>query len=251
MARIFDTHCHLFMEPLAGDINSVLARAFSAGIARMLVPSVSSNDWDACTKLSLLPGISCALGIHPWQAEEGIRVEELREKLISTGAAAVGEIGLDWKVEVSRQTQYTVFRDQLKLASEMGIPVSLHCRGAFEEMLLLLKEYPVNGVVHAWSRDHLLMNRFLEAGLFISFGGAVTRPEAKHAQESARKVPINRFVIETDSPSIGLAGVPSGDSEPRHAARVMQAIAEIRSEKSEDTAAAAWENSVALFGETA
>jgi len=236
------------MEPLCRDISGVLERAFSAGVERLLVPSVSSSNWDTCADLSLLPGISCALGIHPWWAAEGIEVEELRERLIKTGAVAIGEIGLDWKTEVPRQTQYAVFKKQLELASQLNIPVILHCRGAFEEMLQLLKDNPVRGVIHGWSRDFQLMNRFIEAGLSISFGGAVTRHDAKKCRESAARVPFDRFVLETDSPSMGLKGVSPGECEPGHVADVLWAFAEIRGEATEDTAGAAWANSVALFG---
>ncbi len=250
MQGLFDTHCHLFMEPLSRDTGGVLQRAFAVGVERLLVPAVSGDNWDACAELALLPGISCALGIHPWWADDGVEVDELRMKLTETGAAAVGEIGLDWKIEVPRQTQYTVFQKQLELASTMDLPVILHCRNAFKEMLELLEEYPVRGVIHAWSRDPQLMTRFIEAGLFISFGGAITRPDAKKACESARLVPCDRFVLETDSPSIGLSGVPPGESEPGHIAEVAQAMAQIRGESLEETIAAAWENSIELFGDS-
>ncbi len=249
MAGLFDTHCHLFMEPLGRDTGGVLERAYAAGVERLLVPSVSMDNWDACSELALLPGISCSLGVHPWWAEDGVVVEELREKLINSKASAIGEIGLDWKTEVPRQKQYAVFEDQLKLASVMDLPVVLHCRNAFEEMLELLQKYPVRGVVHGWSRGPQLMNRFLRIGLFISFGGVITGGEAKKAIESARQVPKDRFVLETDSPSTGTSGVPSGKSEPGHVVAVARAMAEIRGEDLGETQAEAWENSLALYGD--
>ncbi|MCD4708028.1 MAG: TatD family hydrolase [Candidatus Sabulitectum sp.] len=250
MQGLFDTHCHLFMEPLSRDTGGVLERAFAVGVERLLVPAVSMDNWDACSELALLPGIGCALGIHPWWADDGVVLEELRTKLIETNASAIGEIGLDWKTEVPRQKQYTVFQKQLELASSMDLPVILHCRNAFDEMLELLKKHPVRGVIHAWSRDPHLMDRFIEAGLYISFGGVITRPGAKKACESARLVPSDRFVLETDSPSIGLSGVPSGKSEPGHVAEIAQAMAQIRGADLKDTQAAAWKNSIALFGDS-
>ncbi len=248
MAGMFDTHCHLFMEPLSRDTGGVLARAYAAGVERLLVPSVSMDNWDACSELALLPGISCSLGVHPWWAEDGVAVEELREKLISSGASAIGEIGLDWKTEVPRQKQYTVFEDQLKLASHMDIPVILHCRNAFEEMLELLEKYQVRGVVHGWSRGPQLMERFLRLGLYISFGGMITWGESKKVVKSVKQVPSDRFVLETDAPSMRMSGVPPGRSEPGHLAQVLRAVAEIRGEDLSETEAAAWENSQALYG---
>ncbi len=250
MAGLFDTHCHLYMEPLSRETNGVLERAFSIGVERLLVPAVSADNWDICSELSLLPGISCALGVHPWWADDGVDVEELKSRIISSNASAIGEIGLDWKTEVSRQKQYSVFQKQLELASEMDIPVLLHCRNAFEEMLELLDRFPVRGTVHGWSRGTQLMNRFLQTGLHISFGGAITRPGAKKARESAISIPSDRFVLETDSPSIGLSGVPSGQSEPAHVSEIAQFMADLRGVDYEEIKTLAWNNSIELFGDT-
>ncbi len=249
MAGLFDTHSHLSLEPLCGNLEGVLERAFSAGVERIVVPSVSADSWNVCSELASLPGISCALGVHPWWAEDGVDTDELQKKLQETGAAAIGEIGLDWKTEVSRHKQYEVFQKQIELASTMDIPVVLHCRNAFEEMLHLLEEHSVRGVIHAWSRGPQLMKRFLDAGLYISFGGAVTQQRALRVRESASLVPMDRFVFETDSPSMGLAGVPAGKSEPEHIVLVTQAFAQLRKLNLEEVQQAAWNNSVELFGE--
>ncbi len=249
MSGLFDTHSHLSLEPLCGNLEGVLKRAFSAGIERIVVPSVSADSWSACSALAALPGISCALGVHPWWAEDGVNIGELRERLEESGAAAIGEIGLDWKTEVSRSKQYEVFKKQIELASAMDIPVVLHCRNAFEEMLQLLEEHRVRGVVHAWSRGPQLMERFLDAGLYISFGGAVTQQRALRVRESAGVIPLDRFVLETDSPSMGLACVPAGKSEPQHIVSVAEAFAQLREQSFEEIQQAAWNNSVELFGE--
>lgn len=249
MPDIFDTHCHLFMEPLRSNLNDVLARARRKGVKRFLVPSVSRKDWDDCVSMASLKGVQCALGIHPWEADEGLCRLELQEMLESSGAAAVGEIGLDWKCGTDREVQKTVFIEQLETAEKLSLPVILHCRGAFEEMLGILADFRIRGTVHAWSRDPELMKRFLELGLFVSFGGAVTRKGARRALASAIAVPEGRFLLETDSPSIGLDGVAPGDSQPAHAADVLQALAVLRGEFPDRIAAQAMANSVTLFGE--
>jgi len=228
MGGIFDTHCHLFMHPLAEDLPGVFSRAGAAGVDRMLVPAVSRNSWNACVELSGNPGVSCALGVHPWWSEEGVDTGLLRDAVVSSAACAIGEIGLDWKCAADRKEQRTVFQSQLQLAVELEIPVILHCRGAFQEMLELVKDHPVSGAVHAWSRHPELMERFLEAGLYISFGGAVTVNEAENARASARAVPSNRFLVETDAPSTWLSGNPSGGSEPSQIINVVQQMAMLR-----------------------
>ncbi len=246
--NLFDTHCHLYMEPLSRDTGAVLERAYASGIERLLIPAVSEDNWDACIALSVFPGINCALGIHPWWADDDVDIKFLQEKLEESGAVAIGEIGLDWKTEVPRQKQFVLFEKQLQLAQKMDLPVIIHCRNAFEEMLEVLEKIPVRGVIHAWSRGPQLMNRFLDAGLYISFGGAITRSDAKKAHRSAKLVPSDRFVLETDSPSIGLADVAAGKTEPRHLAQIAQVMSVIRGESLEEIKEAAWVNSLALFG---
>ena len=247
--RLFDTHCHLFMEPLQSDLEAVLSRSTEAGVQRLIVPSVDRESIRRTVTLGSIPGIQIALGIHPWQAEEIFAAGFLMESLNASGACAVGEIGLDWKSPVVRERQMEVFTSQLRVALEMNLPVILHCRNAYEEMLTALKDYPVKGVIHAWSRSPELMERFLDAGLVISFGGAVTRPGARNALRSAAAVPSDRFVLETDAPSIGLRNVPSGESEPAHIVQVLGAMAEIRQEEPETLSEKAWRNSVRLFGD--
>lgn len=250
MAEIFDTHCHLFMEPLSIEPEAVAARAAGAGVTRILVPAVSRESWDQCGALRGIHGVSIALGVHPWWAGEGIDPALLRESILTLGACAIGEAGLDWKCDTPVERQLSVLESQLILAGEMDIPVILHCRGAFQELLEMLSLHPVRGTIHAWSRHPSLMERFLALGLHISFGGAVTRGNAQNARASAAAVPSNRFLLETDSPSIGLEGVPAGGSEPAHTAAVLSEMSSIRKEPPETTAELALENSLMLFGES-
>lgn len=248
MTELFDTHCHLFMDPLADSYHSVLCRAGEAGVSRILVPAVSRNSWRMCRELTGFPGIRCALGVHPWWAEEGIDADLLQRTIVSTGACAVGEIGLDWKYPVERSIQHHVFKSQLKLAADLDLPVVLHCRGAFDEMLQLLSEFPVTGVIHGWSSHPDLMKRFLDAGLYIAFGGAVTLSGAVNARASAALVPSDRFVLETDAPSMWLKGIPAGKSEPAHLAGVLGQMALLRDQSAEQTAEQSVRNGLELFG---
>lgn len=250
MGKLFETHSHLFMEPLNRNFNAVLERAFAVGVERIIVPALSVTSWNMCSDLSVLPGIDCALGLHPWWADEGLDISELKDKLLLSNAVAIGEVGLDWKVDVSRKVQIEVLKQQLQLALEMDLPVILHCHKAFEELLNLLEDYPVRGVIHGWSKNFQLMERFLEAGLYISFGGIITKPDAHKARKSVTMVPENRYLLETDSPSMGLKGVKSGASEPMYILEVANIVAEQRNEPLEQILEATWENSVTLFGET-
>ena len=236
---LIDTHCHLFMKPLCGDIDGVLKRAARKGVSSIIVPAVETSSWRKVAELSEYPAVFPALGLHPWCADEKLDTDLLGKLLIETDSVAVGEIGLDFKIDnPDRYTQITVFRLQLDLASELDLPVILHCRGAFNEMLSILSEKKydgrISGVMHAFTRGAALAERFLKLGYFIAFGGAVTRSRAKRARSSAAAVPLRRIVLETDSPSIGMDGIEPEQMEPAHVARIAESLALLRGISSEE-----------------
>ncbi len=250
---LIDTHCHLFMKPLCEDIEGVLKRAALKGISAIIVPAVETRSWKSIAELSEYPSVYTALGLHPWCADEALDTAMLGKLLVGTGSVAVGEIGLDFKIETpGRITQITVFRTQLDLAAELGLPVILHCRGAFDEMLSILSEKKYNGnvrgVVHAFTRGIQLAERFLDLGFYLAFGGAVTRPRAKRARSSAAAVPLRKIVLETDAPSIGMDGVEPGMMEPAHVARIAESLAMLRGISFDEITRETSRNAVDLFG---
>jgi len=169
---------------------------------------------------------------------------------------ALGEIGLDAKVPASThqpapslQFQLSILQIQLELATELDLPVILHCRGAFEELLTALKPFSgqIKGVLHAYSRGPELARRFIEAGLHIAFGGAVTRNRALNARQAAVELPLDKLLLETDAPSIGLDGVLPQDTEPCHVWDIAQALAAIRAETPDTIAEVTTSNAQRLF----
>ncbi len=250
---LIDTHCHLFMKPLCGDIDGVLKRAARKGVSAIIVPAVETSSWNEVAELSEYPAVFPALGLHPWFAEEKLDTGVLRELLVETGSVAVGEIGLDYKIDnPDRTTQITVFRLQLDLAAELGLPVILHCRGAFDEMLSILSEKRYNGrltgVVHAFTRGRQLADRFLGLGFYLAFGGALTRPRAKRARSSAAEVPLRKILLETDAPSIGMDGVEAEHMEPAHIARIAESLALLRGISLAEVTFETSRNAEELFG---
>jgi len=250
---LIDTHCHLFMEPLSMDIEGVLQRASMKGVSEIVVPAVEVSSWERIRHLSEHPSVHPALGLHPWCMDEQLDIHLLSELLIDTGSVAVGEIGLDFKIDSPGRTrQVEVFRSQLDLALEQDLPVILHCRGAFEEMLSILSETgyrgKVTGVVHAFTRGPQLAARFLDLGFYLAFGGAVTRPGAKRARSTAAVVPLDRILIETDAPSIGMDGIDPENVEPSNVAEVALALAELRGMSFDEVSAVTSRNAMDLFG---
>jgi TatD DNase family protein len=255
--NLTDTHCHLNMPPLSADLDGVLARASAKGVTRVVVPAYDEDNWPEVSALADRPNVFAACGLHPWVAHEvppGRALEDFCQRLASQLSSgfhvAVGEIGLDTKVqECGLAEQLPVLEAQLALAVDLDLPVILHCRGAFEELLDAVNKHggKLTGVLHAYSRGPELAERFIDAGLHIAFGGAVTRDRAKRVRNAAARLPLDKIVLETDAPSIGLDGVLPEDTEPRHVRDLAQAVADIRDESIETIAEVTTANACRLF----
>jgi len=247
----FDTHCHLDMGALAERPEEVVAAARSAGVEHVLAVAYDRASLAVVPRLGDLPGVVCAMGQHPWVAHEALSRDELAAMLASTGAVAVGEIGLDFRYDKAppreRQTVQLIW--QLELAVDLNLPVCLHVRGAFDEMLGVLARFRprLRGVVHAFSRAPALAERFVALGMHIAFGGTITQESAHAAHKAAQVVPLDRLLVETDAPAIAVRGCPAEEVEPRHAAQVGLALAELRGLAVEEVARITTDNARRLF----
>ena len=253
---MIDTHCHLNMDPLMSNLDHVLAKANERGVTQIIIPAYDQASWPEILELATRPGLHAALGLHPWVADSvpaGQLYNNLKNEALNsiTQVVAIGEIGLDTKIESpGLDIQLPVFVAQLELAAELDLPVILHCRGAFHELLDAINHHQgkIRGVIHAFSRGPELVKRFHEAGLHFGLGGAVTRDNARQVKKGARVIPKNRLLLETDAPSIGLQGISPEESEPQHVADVVAALALIREVEIEEIARATTENACLLFG---
>jgi TatD DNase family protein len=247
----FDTHCHLDMGPLATRSADAIAAARSEGVEHVLAVAYDRASLGVVPRLAELPGVVVALGQHPWVANEDLTRDELATRIQACAAVAVGEIGLDYRKEdaPSRERQMAQLTWQLELAVDLGLPVSLHVRGAFDDMFAVLARFRprLRGAVHAFSRGPALAERFVALGLHIAFGGAVTQKSAHAAHEAARAVPLDRLLVETDAPAIAVGGCPAESVEPRHAAQVGQALAELRGLAKDEMAWITTDNACRLF----
>ena len=255
--KLVDTHCHLNMPPLSEDTDGVLARAANRGVAQVVVPAYDEISWPEVTRVAERPDVFAAYGLHPWVAHEvspggplGDFQKRLASQLSSGYSLAVGEIGLDTKIEeCGLAEQLPVLEAQLALAVDLDLPVILHCRGAFEELLTAVNQHGgrLRGVLHAYSRGPELAERFIAAGLHIAFGGAVTRDRAKRVRKAAVRLPLDKIVLETDAPSIGLDGVLPELTEPGHVRDIAEAVAALRDESLETVAEVTTSNACRLF----
>ncbi len=255
--ELIDTHCHLNMPPLSDDTDGVLTRAADIGVMQVIVPAYDEGAWPEVAALALRPNVFAAFGMHPWVAHEvppggplADFQKRLATQLTSFSTVAIGEIGLDTKIQdCGLPEQLPVLEAQLALAVDLDLPVILHCRGAFEELLTAVNKHrgQLRGVLHAYSRGPELAERFIAAGLHIAFGGAVTRDRAKRVRSAAASLPLDKIVLETDAPSIGLDGVLPEDTEPGHVCDIAQAVADIRNEPIETIAEVTTANACRLF----
>jgi TatD DNase family protein len=254
---LVDTHCHLTMPPLSTDLEEVLSRAHSRSVKSIIVPAYDHLSWPDVLAVSGRTGVHPALGIHPWVSDQwpaGVSLKQALADAISaanTRVVAIGEIGLDTISEMQPplEIQTAILETQLELAVDLDLPVILHCRGVFGELARAIDHHggKIRGVLHAFSRGPELVQRFHGAGLHFGLGGGVTRENARKVRRGAKVIPLNRIVLETDAPSIGIQNVRPENTEPHHVADVAVALAELRGEELATIARETTGNAIKLF----
>lgn len=204
---LIDTHCHLTFEPLVEDVPGVVERSGAAGVTGWITVGTDLEDSRRAINLAgLYENMYAAVGIHPHEAKTGgaDALAELKRLAQQEKVVAIGETGLDFHYNFSKQPdQRRVFIAHLDIARELGLPVVVHSRNAFEETLDVLDQHGkgLKGVVfHCFSGSAEQARQLLERGYHISFTGVVTFKNAEVTREAAGVVPLNRLMIETDCP---------------------------------------------------
>ena len=257
---MIDSHCHLADKAFASDLELVIARAKVAGVSRVMTILEGGNAAEAQqadTIVKLWPDICVAIGVHPHQAHEfaddpARAATVVRAQFTSTSyARAIGEIGLDYHYDFSpRDVQQAVFRVQVRLARELDRPVVIHTREADEDTLAILREEgrPLRGVLHCFTGTPALADAGLALGLFISFAGILTFPKAAALRDTARRVPLDRLLSETDSPFLAPVPHRGTRNEPAYVARVVETLADLHGLAPPEVAARTASNFHTLFG---
>jgi TatD DNase family protein len=203
LANLTDSHCHLTSPQLRKDIPAVLDRARNAGITRMLTVGQGLEDSIAAIELAQQNSdVFAAIGFGPHGAEHVSKSDfmKLAELASTTKVLALGEAGLDYYYgQPSSQIQRAVFAEQVRLAAELSLPLIIHCRDAWDDCLAILDENST-GVFHCYTGSPELIRQLIDRGFYISFAGMITFKNAKDCQTSAKKVPPDRLLIETDAP---------------------------------------------------
>ncbi len=255
---LVDSHAHLDMEEFEGDRDQVLERAWKAGLAAVLCPADLSVERSLDITLGLkekFSALRAAAGIHPHQSSR-FRPEHIAQlkRLAEAGTiVALGEVGLDFHYNLSpADSQRLAFRAQAAAARETGLPLIVHTRRAGQEAAdIVQQENPAGrGVMHCYTEDWNLAQRMLDLGFLISFSGILTFPKAESLREVARRLPLDRLLVETDSPF--LTPVPFRGqvrrNEPRYVVEVARTLAVLKGVSLEKLAEATTANFFKLFG---
>lgn len=253
---VVDTHCHLDLQQFDIDREAVIERAWAAGLNRIMNPGVDLETSRRAVALAEAhPQIFAAVGFHPHDAAKmgADDLQTLRELAQRPKVKAVGEIGLDYYRDLSpRDLQAKAFRQQLELAAELDLPVIIHCRDAFEDVMAILREWHASnnrarGVLHSFSGDHAQAEQVFEIGFRVGLTGPITFPKAEEMRAVAQNAPIDRILIETDAPYLTPVPNRGKRNEPAYVRRVAEKIAEVRGLTVEAVAAQTTANADSLF----
>jgi TatD DNase family protein len=251
--RLVDAHCHLASEEFEGRLDEVLDDARNAGIVAMISSATRPGDWPRSRMMAgQHSDVFFTLGIHPWfvTPHDTEAVRQLHEAP-TLGACAIGEIGLDTKIETpSIDLQICVFELQLVAAREAGLPVVVHCRGAFDALLRSVKAIGLpsrGGVIHAYSGSAELADEFIKLGFSFSMGRSLTYRNSRKREEVLRRIYPDHFLLETDSPD--MPPVEAGDSVnvPANIRYNLRAAAEVLGLPEEEVAETTTRNAVRVF----
>jgi TatD DNase family protein len=255
---LIDSHCHLNYAGLGDDVPGVLARARAAGVSGFLAISCRVSEWDGVIAIAdAHDGVWASVGIHPHEADEHPDTDAATLIAATTHpkVVAIGETGLDYYYDKSdRERQKASFRSHIQAAQATGLPLIVHTRDAEADTLDLLREAgqgPLTGVIHCFTASQAFAVAALDLGFYISLSGIVTFKSARDLQATAKTIPADRLLVETDAPYLAPVPMRGKTCEPAYVAHTARFLAELRGERVEDLAATTTRNFHALFAKAA
>ncbi|HVN27104.1 MAG TPA: TatD family hydrolase [Candidatus Binataceae bacterium] len=237
MLPLIDSHCHLADAKLRDDVEGVLERAAQSGVVQMIsVGAIGPIENDQLTvKIAENhANVFAAIGVHPHDAKDASdeRFAALRNLAASKKVVAIGESGLDFFYKHSPQdAQEASLRQHLKLASELSLPIVIHCRDAKQRLVEIVRECgmpPAGGVIHCFTGNADAAREFLALGFHISFSGILTFRTADQIREAAAIVPDDRLMVETDAPYLAPIPHRGKRNEPSFVLKTFEALAQAR-----------------------
>jgi TatD DNase family protein len=253
-ALLVDSHCHLDYAPMADDVAGTISRARNAGVGTLLTIGTKLKDFPRVRAIAEAnDNVFCSVGVHPHEAaNEAADTSRLLELAAHPKVVGIGECGLDYYYDRSpRDRQKENFRAHIRAASEAGLPLIVHTRDADDDMAEMLSEAkaagPLKGVLHCFSSSKALADTAMELGFYISISGIVTFKNAESLREVVREVPLDRLLVETDSPFLAPVPLRGKSCEPAYVTHTAAKVAELKSVGPDELARRTTANFFALF----
>ncbi|TFH37206.1 MAG: TatD family deoxyribonuclease [Anaerolineales bacterium] len=258
--ELVDTHCHLAMDVFCQDLDQIVENARRAGVTRILVPGTDIESSFLAIQLSeRYPEVYAAVGVHPHAAASWTAgsMQALRSLASKPKVVAIGEIGLDFYRDFSpRPAQIACFQMQLDLAAEIELPIIVHNREAIEDVLGILlpwvkslsgsrSEFP--GVLHAYAADEASAQLAMDQGFYLGIAGPITFKNAEQLRSLVYNLPIERLLIETDSPYLSPDPKRGKRNEPANVQWIMEKLASVKERDIESVARITTSNAEAIF----
>ena len=233
---LVDSHCHLDLLDLTaddGDVSRVVARAEESGVHHFLNVCVAISEFPTILKTSeKFASVSTSVGLHPNEKDEEITEEQLIKLAQHSKVVAIGETGLDYfRTTGETEWQRERFRAHIRAAKHLNKPLIIHTRDAQADTLKIMQEEnakEARGVMHCFSEDWEVAKAALDMGFYISFSGIVTFKSATTIQEAARQVPLDRLLVETDSPYLAPVPYRGKPNEPAYVRHTAEYLATLR-----------------------
>lgn len=251
---LFDTHAHYDDEAFDADRDALLSAMPEQGVGLIVNPGCDLKTSQTAVSLAHRYGhVYAAVGIHPENCGDFVpaHIDALRALAAEEKVVAIGEIGLDyyWAENPPREFQQQVFRAQLELALALDLPVIVHDRDAHGDTLAIVSEYPaLRGVFHCFSGSPEMAEALLKRGWYLGFDGPITYKNARRAPEVAAVTPLDRMVIETDSPYLTPVPHRGKRNDSTHVRQVAEKLAEWKNICPDELEQITWENGKRLFG---
>lgn len=231
-----DSHCHLDFEGMDEKLPGVLARAETAGVGLMVSISSRVRSFDKLLRIAEEnPNVFCSVGTHPHNAHEELDVtaEDLVRLAQHPRCVGIGEVGLDYHYDLSpREAQEANFFVHIHAARRTGLPLVIHSREAEDDTILILQEEWARGpfvpLLHCFTSEARLAHAAVEMGGYVSFSGILTYKSAEDIRQTAAELPLDRIIVETDSPYLSPVPYRGKPNEPAYLIKTLETLAQVR-----------------------
>jgi TatD DNase family protein len=253
---LIDTHTHLYLEQFRDDIDDVISRAKAVGVEKFYLPSISSKYNKSMHDLEkkFPDDIFCMIGLHPCSVDDNfdLELDFVKKKIKEHNYKAIGEIGIDLFHEKKYFDQQVIaFEQQIKLAIENDLPIVIHSRDSFDEIFEVLEKFKcekLRGIFHCFTGNIDQARRIIDLNFHLGIGGVLTFKNGK-ISEFLNEIPINKIVLETDSPYLAPSPYRGTRNESSYLKIIADKLAEIYNLKIDEISKITQQNSIKVFGD--